>query len=57
MENEIQSDRDIRCEFLNTFKFIWAACGIAPLDETPNTPEPENASSLNFTVQQVPIQN
>jgi len=45
MENEIQSDRDIRCEFLNIFKFIWAACGIAPLGETPSTPESENANS------------
>jgi len=44
MENEIQSERDIQCEFLNVFKFIWAACGIAPLGETPHTSEPESAN-------------
>ena len=44
MENEIQSERDIQCEFLNIFKFIWAACGIAQLDEAPNNPDPENAN-------------
>ncbi|SFA57872.1 hypothetical protein SAMN04488511_11835 [Pedobacter suwonensis] len=41
MENEIQSDRDIQCEFLNIFKFIWAACGIAPLGEISAGSEPE----------------
>jgi len=45
MENEIQSDRDIQCEFLNIFKFIWAACGITPLGETPSTPESDNVNS------------
>ncbi len=55
MENEIQSDRDIRCEFLNIFKFIWAACGVAPLDETPSTSEPENTNTLNYTTRQAPI--
>jgi hypothetical protein len=45
MEKEIQSERDIRCEFLNIFKFIWAACGIIPLGEAPGNPEPENANS------------
>lgn len=44
MENEIQSDRDIQCEFLNIFKFIWAACGIVPLGETPNTPESDSVN-------------
>ncbi|MEH3114835.1 hypothetical protein [Pedobacter terrae] len=47
MENEIQSERDIQCEFLNIFKFIWAACGIAPLGETTGDPEPESINSLS----------
>ena len=50
MENEIQSERDIQCEFLNIFKFIWAACGIAPLGEAPGNPEQENAN-LNQSMQ------
>ena len=45
MENEVQSERDIQCEFLNIFKFIWAACGIAPLGEVPDATEPENVNS------------
>lgn len=49
MEDKIQSDRDIRCEFLNIFKFIRAACGIEPLGEIQNAPEPENTNSLSST--------
>lgn len=56
MEDKIQSDRDIRCEFLNIFKFIRAACGVEPLGETRGAAEPENTNSLNFAVHQVPSQ-
>ncbi len=57
MEHTIQSDRDIRCEFLNIFKFIRAACGVESLGETQHIPEPENTNSSNLAVHQVPTQN